>query len=161
MLDFLRPSEYHRPTEPCGLSRLPRTLVHTTVKPLAGGQGGLKPTLNMVVQSTLLQPGGQIMPTTLLLAHPDFKTQRHLCTVYVVYTVEVSDWHLDSQFERGWEQKNYFLSDPRREMSLFPSLWHLANFSSFLKKSWTFFRTTNFFLFGFDNNQNVHTISGF
>ena len=23
--------------------------------------------------------GGQIMPTTLLLAHPDLKTQRHLC----------------------------------------------------------------------------------
>ena len=23
---------------------------------------------------------GQIMPTTLLLAHPDLKTQRHLCT---------------------------------------------------------------------------------
>ena len=30
------------------------------------------------VQLTLLQPGGQIMPTTLLLAHPDLKTQRHL-----------------------------------------------------------------------------------
>ena len=27
---------------------------------------------------TLLQPGGQIMPTTLLLAHPDLKTQRQL-----------------------------------------------------------------------------------
>ena len=34
---------------------------------------------NLGVQLTLLQPGGQIMPTTLLLAHPDLKTQRHLC----------------------------------------------------------------------------------
>ena len=31
-----------------------------------------------LVQLTLLQPGGQIMPTTLLLAQPDLKTQRHL-----------------------------------------------------------------------------------
>ena len=35
------------------------------------------------VQLTLLQPGGQIMPTTLLLAHPDLKTQRHLCHVKI------------------------------------------------------------------------------
>ena len=27
---------------------------------------------------TLLQPGGQIMPYELLLAHPDLKTHRHL-----------------------------------------------------------------------------------
>ena len=48
--------------------------------PLAGGQGGLQPTLpTLGAQLTLLQPGGQIMPTTLLLAHPDLKTQRHLC----------------------------------------------------------------------------------
>ena len=33
---------------------------------------------NLGVQLTLLQPGGQIMPTTLLLAHPYLKTQRHL-----------------------------------------------------------------------------------
>ena len=26
-----------------------------------------------------IQPGGQIMPTTLLVAHPDLKTQRYLC----------------------------------------------------------------------------------
>ena len=38
--------------------------------------GGLK---KLGVQLTLLQPVGQIMPTTLLLAHPDLKTQRHLC----------------------------------------------------------------------------------
>ena len=30
-------------------------------------------------QLSLSQPGGQIMPTTLLLAHPDLKSQRHLC----------------------------------------------------------------------------------
>ena len=46
--------------------------------PLAGGQGWA-PTRNLEVQLTLLQPGGQIMPTTLLLAHPDLKSQRHLC----------------------------------------------------------------------------------
>ena len=28
-----------------------------------------------------VQPGGQIMPNTLLLANPDLKTQRHLCTM--------------------------------------------------------------------------------
>ena len=27
--------------------------------------------------------GGQIMPTTLLLAHPDLKTQRQLCYAYI------------------------------------------------------------------------------
>ena len=32
---------------------------------------------------TLLQPGGQIMPTTLLLDHPDLKTQRQLCILHV------------------------------------------------------------------------------
>ena len=37
--------------------------------PLAGGQGGLQPTRNLGVHLTLFQPGGQIMPTTLLLAH--------------------------------------------------------------------------------------------
>ena len=46
--------------------------------PLAGGQGGFLPTQNLGVQLTLLQPGGQIMPTTLLLAQSDLKTQRHL-----------------------------------------------------------------------------------
>ena len=34
---------------------------------------------NLGVQLTLLQPGGQSMPTKLLLANPDLKTQRHLC----------------------------------------------------------------------------------
>ena len=46
--------------------------VNFTVMPLAGRQG--KPTWNFGVQLTLLQPGGQIVPTTLLLAHPDLKT---------------------------------------------------------------------------------------
>ena len=54
-------------------------VVCTSVLPLVGGQGGLQPTRNLGGQLTLLQPGGQIMPTTLLLAHPDLKTQRHLC----------------------------------------------------------------------------------
>ena len=40
--------------------------------------GGLQPTWNLGAQLTLLQPEGQIVPTTLLLAHPDLKTQRHL-----------------------------------------------------------------------------------
>ena len=35
------------------------------------------------VQLTLLQPRGQIMPYTLLLVHPDLKTQRQLCHVSV------------------------------------------------------------------------------
>ena len=33
----------------------------------------------MGVQLTLLQPGGQIVPTTLLLANRDLKNQRQLC----------------------------------------------------------------------------------
>ena len=44
-----------------------------SVMPLAGGQSGLQPR-NLGVQLTLFQPGGQIVPTTLLLAHPDLKT---------------------------------------------------------------------------------------
>ena len=40
------------------------------------------------VQLTLLQPGGQIMPTTLLLAHPDLKTQRQLCILYLCYQLK-------------------------------------------------------------------------
>ena len=46
----------------------------------AAASGWAEPTRNLGVQLTLLQPGGQIMSTTLLLAHPDLKTQRHLCT---------------------------------------------------------------------------------
>jgi len=30
---------------------------------------------------------GQIMPTTLLLAHPDLKTQRHLCCSYTQFLI--------------------------------------------------------------------------
>ena len=41
--------------------------------PLVGGQDGIKPT-RMGFQLTLFQPGEQIMPTTLLLAHPELKT---------------------------------------------------------------------------------------
>ena len=57
-------------------------LSHNTVLPLVGAQGRLKSTRNLGVQLTPLQPGGQIMPTTLLLAHPDLKTQRHLWSFY-------------------------------------------------------------------------------
>jgi hypothetical protein len=42
------------------------------------------------VQFTLLQPGGQIMPTTLLLAYLDLKTQRHLCICYDFFIVSFS-----------------------------------------------------------------------
>ena len=49
-------------------------VLSNSVMPLAGGQGGLYPTQNFGVQLTLLQPGGQIMPTALLLVHPDLKT---------------------------------------------------------------------------------------
>ena len=55
------------------------------VLPLVGGQGGPWHTRNLGVQLTLLQPRWQIMPTTLLLAHPGLKTQRQLwigCNVY-------------------------------------------------------------------------------
>ena len=37
---------------------------------IGGGLGELQPT----------QPGGQIMPTALLLAHPNLKTLQHLCS---------------------------------------------------------------------------------
>ena len=66
---------------------MPRTLA---VMPLAGGQGG--PTRNLVVQLTLLAPGGQIMPTTLLLAHPDLKTQRHILIVQHA-TANMKNWN--------------------------------------------------------------------
>ena len=43
-----------------------------------GGPGKLQPLApppqNLGVHLTLFQPGEHIMPTTLLLAHPDFKT---------------------------------------------------------------------------------------
>jgi len=42
------------------------TVYVTTVMPLVVGR-------NFGVQLTKLQPGGQIMPNTLLLAHPDLK----------------------------------------------------------------------------------------
>ena len=44
----------------------------------ASGWALAKPTRNLGAQLTLLQPGGHIMPTTFLLAHPDLKSQRHL-----------------------------------------------------------------------------------
>ena len=59
----------------------------TAVMPLVGGQGGLQPTRKLGVQLTLLQPKGQIMPTTLLLVHSDLKTQWHLWQVHTKYTL--------------------------------------------------------------------------
>jgi hypothetical protein len=56
--------------------------VYSAAASAVGGQG--KPTRNLGAQLTLLQPGGQIMPTTLLLAHPDLKSQRHLWSRYNV-----------------------------------------------------------------------------
>ena len=47
---------------------------------------GFIPTWNVEAQLTLLQPAGQIMPTPLLLAHPDLKTQRQLC--YVMFEIK-------------------------------------------------------------------------
>ena len=53
--------------------------VYHTVLPLVGGQCGA--TRNLGVQLTLLQPGGQIMPITLLLAHPAAPLRR----AYILY----------------------------------------------------------------------------
>ena len=39
------------------------------------------PEFGSSVNPIITRGGGQIMPTTLLLAHPDLKTQRQLCTV--------------------------------------------------------------------------------
>ena len=50
--------------------------------PLVGGQVGLQLTRNLGFQLTLFLPGGQILPTALLLAHPELKTQRHLCNLF-------------------------------------------------------------------------------
>ena len=44
----------------------------TAVMPLAGGQGRLKPTQNLGVQLILFQPGGQNVPTTLLITDLKF-----------------------------------------------------------------------------------------
>ena len=51
--------------------------------------GWAEPTQNLGVHLTLLQPGGRIMPTTLLLAHPDLKTQRGI-SAWVVISASVA-----------------------------------------------------------------------
>ena len=56
------------------ISKLNVCIVCKSVMPLVGGQGGLQPTWNLKIQFTLFQPRGQIIPTTLLLAHRDLKT---------------------------------------------------------------------------------------
>ena len=61
------------------------------VMPLEGGQGGLYPTRNLGVQLTLLQLGGKIIPTALLLAHPDFKTKRHLWILISIVKWSLTD----------------------------------------------------------------------
>ena len=43
------------------------------VMPLVGRQGGLWSTRNLGLQLNLFKPGGHIIPTKLLLAHPDLK----------------------------------------------------------------------------------------
>jgi hypothetical protein len=57
---------------------------HFTCKPVArGGAGGLWPPQFLAKQLTLSQPGGQIMPTTVLQAPPDFQTLRRPCGLLV------------------------------------------------------------------------------
>ena len=46
-----------------------------------GGLGGLQPPQCLAEQLTLSQPGGQIMPTTVLQAPPDFQTLRRPCVL--------------------------------------------------------------------------------
>ena len=51
-----------------------------------GGWGALAPQF-LAKQFTLSQPGGQIMPNTVLRALPDFQTLRRPCIYYAVYIV--------------------------------------------------------------------------
>jgi hypothetical protein len=52
-------------------------------RPVAsGGAGGHVPPQFLAEQLTLSQPGGQIMPTTVLSALPDFQTLRRPCSMY-------------------------------------------------------------------------------
>ena len=46
-----------------------------------GAGGALAPQF-LAEQLTLSQPGGQIMPTTVLWALPDFQTLRRACSMY-------------------------------------------------------------------------------
>ena len=48
-----------------------------------GGLWGLQPSQCLAEQLTLSQPGGQIMPTTVLQAPPNFQTLRRPCTHYI------------------------------------------------------------------------------
>ena len=50
-------------------------------------------TWNLGVQLNLLQLGWQIMPTTSLLAHLDFKTTQHLC-IWYVSNFQISEYYL-------------------------------------------------------------------
>ena len=56
-------------------------MTHWAVSSRDGGTGGAGGHQILADQFTLSQPGGQIMPTTLLLAPfpPDFQTFRHPC----------------------------------------------------------------------------------
>ena len=49
----------------------------------AGGWGGFRPPPQFLAkQLTLSQPGGQIMPTTVIQAPPDFQTLRRPCILF-------------------------------------------------------------------------------
>ena len=50
-------------------------------KRVGGGVGGARAPHFLAEQLTLSQPGGQIMPTTVLSALPDFLTLRRPCMV--------------------------------------------------------------------------------
>ena len=47
----------------------------------AGGEGALAPQF-LAKQLTLSQPGGQIIPTKVLEAPPNFQTMRRACTKF-------------------------------------------------------------------------------
>ena len=49
----------------------------------AGGLGGLQPPQFLAKQVTLSQPGGQIMPTPVLQAPPDFQTLRRAWIAFI------------------------------------------------------------------------------
>ena len=48
----------------------------------SGGRGGFSPPQFLAKQLTLSQPGGQIIPTKVLEAPPNFQTMRRACTKF-------------------------------------------------------------------------------
>ena len=81
---------------------------------LAGGPGGLQPFLILGVQTTPFQPGGQIMPTTLLLAPPRLKTPLCWQHIFIGFT----------------SKNNYYANCKETEMVYMNFLfWWMMNFS--------------------------------